>query len=152
MSVSFTTLLSVKTKFMSAPVAYDMVCAEAAKQNVTSNQYVAYMKQHINLKDKEFSAYERQLIMRTLPHEKRANAIQKMDECKEECLHLNIFHSLYTQHYYFLRDAQLLKPNIVKKTIKPKKVEQPKVEQPKIMVEPVTEEDEWEMNAANFAI
>jgi hypothetical protein len=148
---SFNNLLTVNTKNMSASAAYDLLSREAANERTTLAQYVALMKQHIAAKDKEITAWERKLTTGAIPFQERAKAMETWEQCKKECFHLSGLSSLYSQQETFLKTTKIGKPTTVKKVIKEKaktKVE----EKAKVVVEPVCEEDEWEMNATNFAI
>jgi hypothetical protein len=82
--------------------------------------------------------------------------METWEQCKKECFHLSGLSSLYSQQETFLKTTKIGKPTTVKpvkKFIKEKEKAKTKVEETaKVVVEPVCEEDEWEMNATNFAI
>ena len=152
MTTTYNNLMNVNTKHMASCVAYDLLSREAESKGTTLKQYVAIMKQHIVAKDKEMTAWERKLKSGAIPLAERAKSVELWEQCKKECFQLSKLSSLYGQHENWLRDINLIKPTkTVEKVKKISKAVKVEVEV-KVVVEPLCEEDEWEMNATNFAI
>lgn len=148
MTTTYSELLKTNLKHMSSPTAYELLSREADQKGIPLKQYVALMKQHIVAKDKEMAALKRQFDARTIPQDQRAKEYERWEQGLKECCHLAQLSSLYGQHNNWLRDTAPIKPAPAK-VKKTKAREEPKA--PIVVVEPASEEDEWELNATNFS-
>jgi hypothetical protein len=149
MTTTYSELLKTNLKHMSASAAYELLNREAEKDRTSLKQYVALMKQHVVAKDKEMAALKRQFDTGAIPIAQRAKTYETWQQGMNECNHLTQLSSLYGQHSNWLRDTAPIKPAPTK--VKKTKAKE-EVKAPIVVVEPASEEDEWELNATNFSV
>jgi hypothetical protein len=133
MTTTYDNLITINLKNTTVSEVYEILKREAEKERTTLKQYVAVMRQTIVAKDKEMTNWERKLNTGSIPFSERARAMEIWDQCKKECFQLSKVSSLYNQHSEWLKNTKIIKP-------KAKKIQE------------MNEEDEWEMNVANFSL